>query len=86
MRLSSECEPKEGEAFADIQARMPKYLELDQQIRALVKETKQADAMSLMVGESRTHNLAIEKDLKTIVDVNVAGAAREGGAARPLLG
>ncbi|MGF7000955.1 methyl-accepting chemotaxis protein [Paraburkholderia sp. GAS32] len=74
-------EPEEKTAYADIQTLMPQYLDLDQQVRALAKAGKQADAMGLMTGQSATIRGAIEKDIKTIVDVNVAGAAREGEAA-----
>ena len=74
-------EPEEKTAYADIQTLMPQYLDLDQQVRALAKAGKQADAMGLMTGQSATIRGAIEKDVKTIVDVNVAGAAREGATA-----
>ncbi|RDJ98788.1 chemotaxis protein [Paraburkholderia lacunae] len=74
-------EPEEKAAYADIQRLMPQYLDLDQQLRALVKESKQADAIDLLRGQLGEIRGAMEKDIKTIVDVNVAGAAREGEAA-----
>ncbi|WP_429315777.1 methyl-accepting chemotaxis protein [Paraburkholderia sp. GAS448] len=74
-------EPEEKTAYADIQRLKPQYLDLDQQVRALAKASKQVDAMVLMTGQSATISDAIENDIKTIVDVNVAGAAREGEAA-----
>ena len=74
-------EPEEKTAYADIQRLMPQYLDLDQQLRALVKESRQADAINLLRGQLGEIREAMEKDIKTIVDVNVAGAAREGEAA-----
>jgi methyl-accepting chemotaxis protein len=73
--------PEEKAAYADIQSLMRKYLDLAQKVRALARENKDAEAMALMLGESSTVRDAIEKDIKTIVDVNVAGAGREGEAA-----
>jgi methyl-accepting chemotaxis protein len=74
-------EPEEKVAFADIQTLMPQYMQIDQQIHALAKESKGADAMSLLKGRATTLRSAIEKDITTIVDVNVAGSVREGTAA-----
>ncbi|MGF6917931.1 methyl-accepting chemotaxis protein [Paraburkholderia sp. 40] len=74
-------EPEEKVAFADIQTLMPQYLDLDRQVVTLAEQNKTGDAMDLMRGQSNTARNAIEKDIQTIVDVNVAGAAREGEAA-----
>ena len=74
-------EPEEKAAWADIQTRMPRFLELDRQIRTSSKAGKVEDAMNLLEGESDTLRSAIEKDIGTIVEVNVAGSAREGAAA-----
>ncbi|TCG06649.1 chemotaxis protein [Paraburkholderia steynii] len=74
-------EPEERAAFADIQSLMPQYLDDDRQIRELVKENRQTDALEILRGPSLTLRNAIDKDTQTIVDVNVAGAAREGAAA-----
>ena len=74
-------EPEEKAAFADIQTLMPQYLQIDQQIRALMKEGKGADAMALVRDRAATLRDAIDKDITTIVDVNVAGSVREGMAA-----
>jgi methyl-accepting chemotaxis protein len=74
-------EPEEKAAFADIQTLMPQYLQIDQQIRALMKEGKGADAMALVRDRASTLRDAIDKDITTIVGVNVAGSTREGAAA-----
>jgi methyl-accepting chemotaxis protein len=74
-------EPEEKTAYGDIQTLMPQYLDLDRQVRALAREGKAADAMDLLTGRSSTVRDALEKDVRTIVEVNVAGAAREGEAA-----
>jgi methyl-accepting chemotaxis protein len=74
-------EPEEKAAYADIQTLMPRYLDLDAKVRALAKDARAADAMDLLTGQSANVRDSIEKDIKTIVDVNVAGAAREGAAA-----
>ncbi len=74
-------EPEERAAFSDIRTLMPQYLDLDSKIRSLVKDSKATEAMALLTGQSSTVRDALEKNMKTIVDVNVAGAAREGEAA-----
>jgi methyl-accepting chemotaxis protein len=74
-------EPEEKTAYADIQALMPQYLDLDQQVRVLAREGKAAEALDLLTGRSSTVRDALEKDVRTSVEVNVAGAAREGEAA-----
>ena len=74
-------EPEEKAAFADIQTLMPQYLDLDRQVRALVKDGNATQAIDLLTGKSSSVRDALEKDVKTIVDVNLAGAAREGQAA-----
>jgi methyl-accepting chemotaxis protein len=73
--------PEEKAAYADIQTLIPQYLDIDQKVRTLAREGKQTDAMSLMTDQSASVRDAIEKDIKTIVDFNVAGAAREGTSA-----
>jgi methyl-accepting chemotaxis protein len=60
---------------------MPQYLQIDQQIRALAKESKGAEAMALVRDRASTLRDAIDKDLTTIVDINVAGSVREGATA-----
>ncbi|WP_233885737.1 methyl-accepting chemotaxis protein [Paraburkholderia flagellata] len=74
-------EPQERAAFAEIQVLMQQYLDIDRQMRALVKDGKAAQALDLLTGKSSTVRDALEKDMKTIVEINVAGAAREGQAA-----
>jgi methyl-accepting chemotaxis protein len=71
-------QPEEKAAFADIQRLMPQYLELDRQIRALVKENKQTEADALLNGQSNTFRNDIETRIRTILDASVAGANREG--------
>ncbi|MEM5327889.1 methyl-accepting chemotaxis protein [Paraburkholderia sp. JHI2823] len=74
-------EPEEKIAFSDIQTLMPQYLQIDRQIRALIKAGKGADAMAVVRDQAATLRDAIDKDITTIVDVNVAGSRREGEAA-----
>ncbi|MEX3937595.1 methyl-accepting chemotaxis protein [Paraburkholderia phymatum] len=74
-------EPDEKTAYANIQTLMPQYVDLDRQVRALAREGKATEAMALLTGRSSTVRDALEKDVRTIVEVNVAGAAREGEAA-----
>jgi methyl-accepting chemotaxis protein len=74
-------EPEEKVAFADIQTLMPQYLQVDQQIRALMKEGKATDAMALVRDRASTLRDAIDKDITTIVAANVAGSVREGAVA-----
>jgi methyl-accepting chemotaxis protein len=78
-KLISEVE--ETAAFADIKVLMPQYLQVDQQIRALMKGGKVLEAMALLKDQAQTLRNAIDKDITTIVDVNTAGAKREGAAA-----
>src|SRR5260370_9406440 len=73
--------PEEKAAFADIQTLMPQYLQIDQQVRALVEQGKQAEAIALMRGQSLVLRNGIDKDIKTIVAFDGAGADREGLAA-----
>ncbi|CAN0626406.1 Methyl-accepting chemotaxis protein I [Burkholderia multivorans] len=70
--------PEEKAAYADIQPLMRQYLDLDQQIRSFAREGKQADAMTLVRGQTSTIRDAIDKDIQTIVDINVTGSIREG--------
>jgi methyl-accepting chemotaxis protein len=74
-------EPAEKAAYADIQTLMPQYMQIDQQIRAQMKDGKGADAMALVRDQAATLRDAIDKDIAIIVDVNVAGSTREGEAA-----
>jgi methyl-accepting chemotaxis protein len=74
--------PEEKAAFADIQTLMPQYLDLDRQVVMLAGQNRNGEAMDLMRGQSNMLRNAIEKDIQTIVNVNMAGAAREGEAAR----
>lgn len=74
-------EPQERATFAEIQTLMQQYLDIDRQVRALVKDGKATEALDLLTGKSSTVRDALEKDVKTIVEINVAGAAREGQAA-----
>lgn len=74
-------EPDEKAAYTEIRTLMPQYLDLDLKVRALAKDSKAAEAMDMLTGQSSTVRDALEKNMKTIVDVNVAGAAREGEAA-----
>jgi len=73
--------PKAATAYANIQRLMPQYLDSDQQIRALVKENKLAEAKNLLRGQSFMLRNTIQKDIKTIVDGKKAGADREGQSA-----
>ena len=73
--------PGEKATLADIQTLMQQYLTLDQQVRSLVDQGKQAEAMDLLRDQSLTVRNAIEKDIQTIVDASEAGAAREGAQA-----
>ncbi|WP_414694291.1 methyl-accepting chemotaxis protein [Paraburkholderia sp.] len=70
--------PEGKAADTDAQTLMQQYLSLDQQVRSLMKDGKQADAMELLRGQSYTVRQAVEKDIQTIVDISDAGAAREG--------
>jgi len=74
-------EPEEKAAYANIQTKTQQYVELDQQFRALVKENKQAEATSLLRSQMGLLNRSFDKDIQTLVDLDVAGAAREGAAA-----
>jgi methyl-accepting chemotaxis protein len=74
-------EPEEKAAYADIRTLMSQYLDLDLKVRALAKDAKATESMDLLTGRSSNVRDALEKDMKTIVDVNVAGAVREGEAA-----
>jgi methyl-accepting chemotaxis protein len=71
-------EPGEKVAFADIQALMPKYLQADQQIRALMKEGNSQQAMALLKNQAASLRNAVETNINTAVDISVAGAVREG--------
>jgi len=73
--------PEEKTAFADVHTLMKQYLQIDQQIRALVGQGKQAEAMELTRGQARVLRYAVDKDIKTIVDFDDAGANSEGAAA-----
>jgi len=74
-------EPEEKTAYADIQALMPQYMDLDQQVRTLAKAGNPQQAMSILTGQSGTVRDAIAKDIDKIVAINEQGAAGEGKAA-----
>jgi methyl-accepting chemotaxis protein len=74
-------EPEAKIAYSDIQRLMVQHLDLDRQLRALVTDHKQAEAAAFILGPVSTTRDAIEKDIKAIVDVNLAGVEREGDAA-----
>jgi methyl-accepting chemotaxis protein len=73
--------PEAQQAYADVQRLMQQYLDIDQQIRTLVKENKNMEAANLMRGLSYTVRGDIEKNLQTIIDGKAAAAVREGQAA-----
>lgn len=68
----------EKAAFADIVASRQKYFEIDKTLRALGRQGNLTEAMALMLGPGKSVREAIEKDIQTIVDINLAGAVREG--------
>ena len=74
-------EPEEKTAFADIQALMPQYMDLDQQARAAAKAGNPQQAMSILTGQSGTIRDAVAKDIDKIVAINEQGAAQEGKVA-----
>ncbi|MFM0742231.1 MCP four helix bundle domain-containing protein, partial [Paraburkholderia xenovorans] len=71
-------EPEEKIAYADIQSKMPKYLDVQQQMLTLAKAGKRDDALNLLSTQSHALGVAMTKDINAIVDVNVGGATREG--------
>jgi methyl-accepting chemotaxis protein len=74
-------EPREKLAFADIQELMPKYLQADQQIRALMSEGNSQQAMALLKNQAASLRNAVETDINTVVDGSVEGSVREGAEA-----
>ncbi|MFL9904639.1 methyl-accepting chemotaxis protein [Paraburkholderia fungorum] len=74
-------QPEEKAAFTHIQTLIPQYIDFDQKVRALAKERKQTDAIDLLHGPANAVRRSLENDILQIVDVDVAGAAREGQAA-----
>jgi methyl-accepting chemotaxis protein len=68
-------------AFARLQTLTPQYMQYNQQVRALAKARKRDEAMALLHGEANNVRRSMEKELSTIVELNTAGAAREGQAA-----
>jgi len=72
---------EEKAAFADVQKQLARYLAVDVKLRALAEAHNQAEASTFMLGESLVARNAAEKSLANILDINMAGAAREGEAA-----
>ncbi|MGQ7935378.1 methyl-accepting chemotaxis protein [Paraburkholderia sp. D1E] len=73
--------PEEQAAFSHVQTLMPQYLQIDQQVRALVGQGKQTEAIELTRGPALALRNGIDKDINTIVDFDGAKADREGAAA-----
>jgi methyl-accepting chemotaxis protein len=73
--------PEAKAAHDDLQALMPKYLQVDRQISALAEQDKIADATALLAGQSYQIRRTMENDLHTIQELVTASAAREGQAA-----
>jgi methyl-accepting chemotaxis protein len=73
--------PEEKEAFADVHTQLTRYLAVDIKLRALAEAHNQAEASTLMLGDALAARNSAEKSLGSIVDINMAGAAREGQAA-----
>jgi methyl-accepting chemotaxis protein len=71
-------EPAAVSAFATIQTLAPQYLETDRQLRDLARAGKLSEAAELMEGASRTIRAGIEKNFKTVINVEQAGADEEG--------
>ncbi|MGA9912977.1 methyl-accepting chemotaxis protein [Paraburkholderia sp.] len=74
-------EPEEKAAYADIQRLMSQYVDDHAKVVELAKENRQADAQALIRGPMLPLRDAIDKDIRTIVAVNIAEANREGEAA-----
>ncbi|WP_304571717.1 methyl-accepting chemotaxis protein [Trinickia terrae] len=74
-------EPEETSAYGEVQALMPRYMELDQQVRSLATQGHMDQAMTVLKGGSGPIRDAIDKDIQTIAKFNEKGAAREGAAA-----
>jgi methyl-accepting chemotaxis protein len=74
-------ETAEQEAYARIQALMPKYLQLDAQVRSLVKAGQSQQAAGVLSERGTELREGLDKELKTITDVNLQGASDEGDVA-----
>ncbi|MFP6560193.1 methyl-accepting chemotaxis protein [Paraburkholderia sp. B3] len=74
-------ETAEQKAYAHIQMLMPKYSQLDSQVRSLVKTGRSQDAAGLLSGQGTELRGSLEKELQTITDVNLQGASDEGDVA-----
>lgn len=74
-------EQQERSAFEEVRKLMSQYVENNQRIRALVRDRRITEANSLLLGPSLELRTAIVKDISEIVEVNIAGSAREGNAA-----
>ncbi|WP_395069326.1 methyl-accepting chemotaxis protein [Paraburkholderia silvatlantica] len=74
-------ETAEQEAYAHIQALMPKYSQMDSQVRSLVKAGHSQEAANLLSGQGTELRGNLEKELETITEVNLQGASDEGDVA-----
>ncbi|MGN6315917.1 methyl-accepting chemotaxis protein [Trinickia sp.] len=74
-------ETAEQEAYARIQALMPKYAELDAQVRSLVRTGHLQEAAALLSGRGAELRGSLGQALQTITDVNLQGASDEGDVA-----
>lgn len=75
--MQTQDEPSKA-AYADMQQLIVQYLDTDQKLRQLSRDNKTDDAFEFMRGQGLSLRNAIEKDLRIIVDNNVAIAAGEG--------
>ncbi|HEY4296911.1 MAG TPA: methyl-accepting chemotaxis protein [Paraburkholderia sp.] len=73
--------PEEKEALAHIDALFPQYVDYDQKVRTLAKARQQADAIAMLHGPANALRKTMETELLKIVDIDEAGAHREGEAA-----
>jgi methyl-accepting chemotaxis protein len=74
-------ETAEQQAYARIQALMPKYSQLDSQVRSLVRAGHSQQAADLLSGQGAEFRASLDKELQTITDVNLQGASDEGDVA-----
>lgn len=74
-------ETAEQQAYARIQSLVPKYMQLDSQVRALVKAGSSPAAVALLATQGAALRGGIERELQAITDVNVQGASDEGDVA-----
>ncbi|GAB7533851.1 methyl-accepting chemotaxis protein [Burkholderia sp. 3C] len=71
----------EQQAYSRIQALMPKYSQLDSQVRSLVKTGRSQEAVALLSGQGAELRGGLEHELQAITDVNLQGASDEGDVA-----